>query len=457
MHNILTTCRILLLLACCCLALLGAAEQQPCLYVVNSLSDDLSVINTTTGAIAQLPLGARGYHIALSPRHTYALVTATAHAVAGAANKTDYAGLLVVDLAKGSVCGSIPMALSPLAGVHIHPNGKLAYVVTAAGPGNRNSIRGQVLVVDLEHNAIIGTVNIGLNPLDSVMTPDGSKLYTADWGSKSISIVDLASGRLFDSIPLGANPARVLALSPSGDMLFAGFEHAPMAGPHGSVAPGIQQYQAVAPNESMLWAFNTNNGAISRYTVPGVQKVLALAVSPDAGRLYIYARMRNTNGSNIQSVPLGSAGSGTIHVLSTPPAQQSVPQQAQRGNAESDDLLVFDLNAQRVVSRFGGYGGLASMAVSADGKQLYLIGTPGDPAQEAAVRAKVAQRLAQANNQNTNNIESVNVLTSNAGVTGMIDDLSQVHKTVTVLDAATGRKLVVYPVGSLPQGSAWLP
>ncbi len=181
MHTIPLSCRVLLL-ACLCLALLGAAGQQANLYVVNTLSNDLSVINTTTGETTQIPLGARAYHIAMSPQHTYALVTATTHASTTAGTKTAFSGLLVVDLAKGKVYGSIPMTLSPLARVHIAPNGKQAYVVTAAGPGNRNLVRGQVLTVDLEHNSVTGTVNIGLNPLDSAMSPDGSKLYTADWG-----------------------------------------------------------------------------------------------------------------------------------------------------------------------------------------------------------------------------------------------------------------------------------
>ncbi len=434
---------------------MGAAGQQPCLYVVNSLSNDLSVINTATGETTQIPLGARGYHLAMAPQHTYALVTATTHITAGAANNTDFSGLLVVDLAKGQVCANIPLTLSPLARVHIHPNGKQAYVVTAAGPGNRNVIRGQVLIVDLEHNAVTGTVNIGLNPLDSVMSADGARLYTADWGSKSISIVDLASGRLFDTIPLGANPARVLALSPSGDMLFLGFEHAPASSPVNNVQisnimQGAQQFQAMpqmpSPNESLLAAFNTSNGAITRYPLPGLLKVLALAVSPDAGRLYIYARVASSFGPTGQLVPSGAGGTGTIHVLTTPPAQQVMPQQQAQGvNATHDELLVFDLKEKRVVRQFGSYGGLASIAVSPDGTRLYLIGTPGDPTQEAALRAKVAQHLAQSNNQNANTSPD------------FIAELSQIRKTVTVLDAASGRKLAVHTVGSLPQGSAWLP
>ncbi len=275
-------------------------------------------------------------------------------------------------------------------------------------------------------------------------------------GSKSISIVDLASGRLLDTIPLGMNPARVLALSPRGDMLYAGFERAPLYAQfsnnvaNGNVAQTTQPFQnmtsnvSVSSNDSLLGAFNTVNGAITRYDVPGLQKVLALAVSPNDNRLYIYARV-STNGSASQTVPRGSGGTGgtgNIHVFNNTQAMQ---QQAQSANPESDKLLVFDLKEKRVVRQLGSYGGLASVTVSPDGARLYLIGTPGDPAQEAALHAKVAQQYTQANTQNNNTPPDI------------IADLSRIRKTVTVLDAATGRKLAVYTVGSLPQGSAWLP
>lgn len=444
----------------CGMLLLGAAEQKVCLYVVNTLSDDLSVVDSATGEVSNIPLGVSGYHIAFSPQHNFALVTATSHMVpiaqqAGAASKSEFSGLMVIDLAHQRCTSSIPLTLSPLAQVYIPPDGKQAFVVTAAAPGSRNRIRGQVLFVDLLHSAVTGTVNIGLNPLDSVMSPDGTKLFTADWGSKSISIVDLTAGRLYDSIPLGSNPPRVLALSADGDTLFAGLELQPAGHQEtttGSIANMQVQTQAgpqfMNADTSLLWAYNTKTGTASKFLIPGLQKVLALAVNPDGRRLYLYGRMS------------GSAG---LH--------------AQSAQAEANTLLVFDPIAQRVIGNFGNFGGLATMEVSADGSRLYLIGTHGDSAQEAALRAKIEQnRIANSTRQNGLNIkpgmpgmnaelnnnasvpnaESETISPSNTDISDIIDELSRIHKTITVLDAANGRRLAVYTVGSLPQGSGWL-
>lgn len=486
---------------CLGVVLLGAAGTKSELYVVNALSEDLSVIDTSAAQVTSIPLGARGYRIAFSPQGDTAYVTATAHPLPMNQAMTQRAGtesayLLAVDLAQRVVKQRIPLAISPLANVHIPPQGGMAYIVTAAPPGNRNMERGQVLSIDLAHGMVTRSVNIGLNPLDSVMTPDGAKLYTADWGSRSISVVDLPSGRLHDTIPLGLNPARVLTISPDGGTVFAGFERAGnvrvemngnFTNNNVNVVQMTQQSQRF--DDSLLWGINTNTGAITRYPVPELRKVLALAVAPDGKRLYIYGRVAaptalatpigtvvtpapnahamNGQGTNIQQNV--AQGQQTVRQMDTQQAQQFRPLLS-----ETYALLVYDLAGQRVTAHLSGYGALSSIAVSPDGQRLYLVGTPGDPVVEASVRERSEQRLNQMSNGTPVNSKAggatvmskggISRAVSNMGynetdgnlstseINGLIDDLRQLRKTVTVLDAATGNKLNTFTIGSLPQG-----
>ena len=122
-----------------------------------------------------------------------------------------------------------------------------------------------------------------------------------------------------------------------------------------------------------------------------------------------------------------------------------------------------------MIRRLGNYGSLSALALAPDGTHLYLVGTPGDPRKEADVRAKSGQRIVQYNNTRTNiNSKSgttpvstndpdayqmANQLSSLPGteVSGIIDDLSRLNKTVTVLDLATGKTISTVTIGSLPQ------
>jgi len=504
-----------------CIVLLGAAEQQAHLYVVNALSQDLSIIDTSDSAVSSIPLGARGYRIAFSPGHNFAYITTTQMASAGTPGAAaqqkapSTSGLLEVDLAKRQVVREIPLSISPLANVHVSSDGKKAYVVTAAEAGQRNAARGQVLFVDLTTGTITRHVNIGLNPLDSVMTPDGTRLFIADWGSRSVSVVDLAAERLEDTIPLGMNQARVLAMAPKGDRVFIGFERSLLAPPAlstpneynsnaGFANNATQSAQfTLRPDPSLLWAMDVKSGEITRLAIPELRRVVTLAVAPDGKTLYLYGIVTtrislnmpppivNTPNSNMAAQQAGivydqqvdtqnvrqqadtTVQQGLPHAQNQPQylPQQSVPF-AQ--NVETYDLMTIDLTTRQVTHHFGSFGPCYSLEVDPDGKRIYLIGTPGDPVQEAAVREKMGQRIARLNTghptnskdgrtigkgdpPNTNTYPQPENDTVSGGlpaVNDMIDDLRQLRKTVTVVDAVNGQKLKTLTIGSLPQGSA---
>jgi hypothetical protein len=156
-----------------------------------------------------------------------------------------------------------------------------------------------------------------------------------------------------------------------------------------------------------------------------------------------------------------------------PPAQQKAaprrnapkesgtfaPQQAALPNApapEATELVAFDLNAKRIVQRLS-HLPFATMTFSPDGKKLYLVGTPGN-----ATAEDKANRLAyeqQAERQASQSVPRGGAAQSAVGGTpadanALIEELRRLRKTVTVIDAQSGRVLKTLTVGSLPQGAA---
>ena len=436
---------------------LALAQAGGRLLVVNALSENLSVIDIAADkSLGSIPLGAHGYRVALSPDGHTAYVTATSEvtnaAQAGTRTAISSANLLIVDLIKSRVAGQIPLDISPLANVHVHPDGRTAFVVTAGPPGSRNLERGRVLFVDLPQRRVAQAVNIGLNPLDSVMTPDGRLLFTADWGSRSISVVDLANARLLDTIPLGMSAARTLAMRPDGEHVYAALE-----------TPFIA-YNNIQANAFMAQTMNFTNSPgggttiadievgtrkITQFPVEDLKSVIAIAVAPDGKRLYAYGTA-TAQPLTIEQAPAQNNQARSQSKAVQPPAQQ----QQIAAPAETFVLLAIDPAKGRVVRRFGAYGYLSALAVSPDGKKLYLIGTPGDPAREAAVSRQVNDRVRSANfgNDARNSKAGPSLPESQDTMSGILDDLRNLPKTLTVLDAGTGRPLKSLPLGSLPQG-----
>lgn len=439
---------------------LAIAAANARLFVVNTLSSNLSVIDLATDTVVDaIPLGEYGYRIAFAPDKRQAYVTTypgtpltqTPSAVASQPK------LLVVDLPGRRVSDRIPLDIAPLAGVHAHPDGRRVYVVTAGMPGQRNTTRGRVLCVDLAERKVTAILNIGLNPLDSAMTPDGKKLYTADWSSRSISVVDLTSNRLVDTIPLGTATSRALTMRSDGTKVYAIQERLSGMPTEQISASTIMQNSTFNTTPSLavdgpaLDEIDTRTNVLTRYPLDGMNAVIALAIAPDGSRLYVYGR--------VPSPPSQSDVRGTQRSEKQTRSQSVTPLTI----ADAYDLQVVDLKTHRVTGHFGAFGYLSSLAVAPDGGKLYLVGTPGDPEREADIRQKNAPQLRNINAANT--MQRTGAITQNntsqsqtpvSDIHGLLDDLRQLPKTVIILDARTGRRVKTLSIGSMPQASGLL-
>lgn len=98
-----------------------------------------------------------------------------------------------------------PTVLVPHAdGVAVDHAGTYAYVAQPADAGNP----GTLAVVSLTDRRIVATIPVGLQPDAVAISIDGREVYTANEGSRDVSIIDVATRRELRRIQVGATDGR---------------------------------------------------------------------------------------------------------------------------------------------------------------------------------------------------------------------------------------------------------
>src|SRR5262245_41186113 len=95
--------------------------------------------------------------------------------------------------------------------VAIHPNNKKAYVA--------NALSGTVSILNLTSQTVTNTINVGVEPRALVLSPNGTQLYVANSSSNTLTVVDTATKTIltnFDLSSYGTAP-RAIAVTNDGD------------------------------------------------------------------------------------------------------------------------------------------------------------------------------------------------------------------------------------------------
>ena len=80
--------------------------------------------------------------------------------------------------------GTVRVGSDPVQAV-LTPNGTTAYVL--------NTGAGTVSVVNTATNSVTATIKVGLLPGHAAVTPDGSSVYVTNTGSGSVSVISTAT------------------------------------------------------------------------------------------------------------------------------------------------------------------------------------------------------------------------------------------------------------------------
>jgi YVTN family beta-propeller protein len=234
--------QLLLLL---CVVLRVAQAKIPYAYVANSGSNNVTVINTATGAVVGAPItvGTTPSGVAINQASTLVYVanfgsnnvsvisTATNTVTstfnvqtnpAGVAFTPTGATVYVTNNGSGSVSvvnpkttpptvtKTIPVQTNPL-GVAVTPNGAYVYVV--------NNGSGSVSVISTLTNTVVTTISVGASPTWVAISPDGSSAYVTNSSSNTVSVIQTANNTIVNTINVSAGPAGA-AVSPDGHWLY---------------------------------------------------------------------------------------------------------------------------------------------------------------------------------------------------------------------------------------------
>jgi YVTN family beta-propeller protein len=180
-------------------------------YVTNELSNTVSVINVATNSVvATVAVGIRPSGLDVS---AYGDEVWVANEGSNTVSVIDIATNLIVPTpATNAVVATVPVGVAPH-GISFSGHGQQVYVTSQSDT---------VTVVDEYDHDVAATVPVGHTPTDveAPATFDG-RVYVANQSSNTVSVINRASNAVVKTIPVGTDPTAVLANLATGRLYVA--------------------------------------------------------------------------------------------------------------------------------------------------------------------------------------------------------------------------------------------
>ena len=273
-----------------------------------------------------------------------ATVTAVACVLSSAAHAAGYqvwvsneksGDVTIIDGASLKVVGTVPVGKRPR-GIHAGVDGKTVYVALSGTPiegppeldanGNpifKNKGKGKdddddddkaaadksadgIGIVDVAQRKVLGKINVGSDPEEFTLSPDGAKIYVSNEDVKTASVVDIAARKVEHIVLVGQEPEGV-AVTPDGKLIYITCEtggdivvvdaHTFRTVAHFNVPPRPRSVDFLTdaavgfiPSESagVLNVIDTRNSAVLKsISLPQGSRPMRVRVSPDNRKVYV--------------------------------------------------------------------------------------------------------------------------------------------------------------------------
>jgi YVTN family beta-propeller protein len=176
-------------------------------YVANgsTSADSVSVFSTTTNrVVATVPTGFPVGNVSVTPNGAFAYASGTGSTIAVINTSTNTVeSTFSIPVPPGGFNGnSAPV---------FNSSGSLGYVaqdVASVTPGT-------VTVISIPSNTTVATIQVGTQPEDIVITPDGTYAYVSNRGSSTVSVIDTSNNAVIATVPVGIQPNSI-AITPDG-------------------------------------------------------------------------------------------------------------------------------------------------------------------------------------------------------------------------------------------------
>jgi YVTN family beta-propeller protein len=172
-------------------------------------SGSISVFSTTSNnVVATIPLPFAGGGVTLTPDGSLLYVGGVGSVIA------------VIDTGTNTIKSTFSISV-PTAGFNgnsapiFNSTGTFGYVaqdVASVGPGT-------VSVISVPNNQVVATIQVGTQPEDVVLTPDGAYAYVTNVGSNSVSVIATSTNTVVATVPVGNQP-RSIAITPDGESVY---------------------------------------------------------------------------------------------------------------------------------------------------------------------------------------------------------------------------------------------
>lgn len=212
----------------------------------------------------------------------------------------------VIDTTTFEVTHTIPLGKGKPNRMAVHPDGKTAWVVY-----DKSHDLG---VIDAETLGLVKRVKIGGNPYNLAFTPDGRYLYVLDWGSETsndeVIVYDLTAGRVDGRIEVSTWPAYGI-FTGNGKTFYVSSETAGNVATIGTVSRAITHtvwtggdamglaltadqrwlYAAAGEERKVVKVETATNTAVGAIPLPGVVHDVVLTLDGQ----FLYATLRGAN------------------------------------------------------------------------------------------------------------------------------------------------------------------
>jgi YVTN family beta-propeller protein len=243
------------LLALALLLLAGSPAEAATLFVTNTKSDSVSVIDTNTFEVVATIAVGRGKpnRVVFHPEGRWAWVVY---------DKSHDLG--VIDAETRKLVKRVKIGGNPY-NLNFTPDGRHLLVLDWSS----DSSNDEVIIYDLAAEKIDGRVEVSTWPAHSVFSRDGKRLYVSGETAGDLTVIDLATRTVVARHVHGGGDAMGLALTADGKTLYA----------------------AAGENKAVLKIDTTTNKPIGTIALPGIVHESTLTLD---GR-YLYTTLRKAN------------------------------------------------------------------------------------------------------------------------------------------------------------------
>jgi YVTN family beta-propeller protein len=264
-----------------------------------------------------------------------------------------------IDAASGLVRRSIKVGWFPVA-VVLSPDGTRAYTADLLG--------NTISAVDLSNGSVLGRIPVGNGPVALALHPTQPRLYAACRDANSVIQIDTAALNVTASVAVGGRPV-AMAIRPDGTELWVAAESAkqlsilttqPFASATTIALPDAPAGLTILPDNSLAFvtlptlgrmaSVNVTTRAVAPPVAAGVHPVAAATASSGSAVYVVDAPTGGAAPPRLLIMSTAGALTGAVHVQADPAGIAADAAQVYVANSGADAISVIDASAMGLSS-----------------------------------------------------------------------------------------------------------